>query len=75
MPSSGVTSFCFTSNSRCACCSACSRTSGRSAHGAPVEATFDGRTVRFAEAHRRVAPGQSVVLYRDDEVAGGGIAV
>ena len=45
-----------------------------SAHGEPVEATFDGKTVRFAEAHRRVAPGQSVVLYQDDEVMGGGIA-
>src|SRR5207248_10553320 len=28
-----------------------------SAHGAAVEATLDGATVRFAEAHRRVAPG------------------
>ena len=28
----------------------------------------------FAEPHRRVAPGQSVVLYRSDEVLGGGIA-
>jgi len=45
-----------------------------SAHGAPVEATFDGTTVRFAEPQRRVAPGQSVVLYRGDEVLGGGIA-
>jgi tRNA-specific 2-thiouridylase len=45
-----------------------------SAHGAPVDAVVDGRTVRFAEPHRRVAPGQSVVLYRGDEVLGGGIA-
>jgi tRNA-uridine 2-sulfurtransferase len=45
-----------------------------SAHGEPVEATFDGATVRFAEPHRRVAPGQSVVLYSGDEVMGGGIA-
>jgi tRNA U34 2-thiouridine synthase MnmA/TrmU len=30
--------------------------------------------VRFAEPQRRVAPGQSVVLYRGDEVLGGGIA-
>ncbi len=30
--------------------------------------------VRFDEAHRRVAAGQSVVLYDGDEVVGGGIA-
>ena len=29
--------------------------------------------VRFAEPHRRVAAGQSVVLYEGDEVVGGGI--
>jgi len=45
-----------------------------SAHGAAVPADFEGHTVRFAERHRRVAPGQSVVLYRGDEVLGGGIA-
>ncbi len=45
-----------------------------SAHGTPVEATFDGARLHFAEPHRRVAPGQSVVLYRGDEVLGGGIA-
>ncbi|MEA2900371.1 MAG: tRNA-uridine 2-sulfurtransferase [Actinomycetota bacterium] len=46
-----------------------------SAHGRPVAATFDGTsTVVFAEAHRRVAPGQSVVLYHGDRVLGGGIA-
>ncbi len=46
-----------------------------SAHGRPVAATFDGgATVVFAEPHRRVAPGQSVVLYRGDRVLGGGIA-
>ncbi len=45
-----------------------------SAHGDPVEAIFDGATVRFAEPQRRVAPGQSVVLYRGDEVLGGGVA-
>jgi tRNA U34 2-thiouridine synthase MnmA/TrmU len=33
-----------------------------------------GRTVlRWSEPRRRVAPGQSVVLYRDDLVLGGGI--
>ncbi|MGH9265565.1 MAG: aminomethyltransferase beta-barrel domain-containing protein, partial [Acidimicrobiales bacterium] len=46
-----------------------------SAHGDPVTATFDGTTVRFAPPQRRVAPGQSVVLYRGDEVLGGGIAI
>jgi len=46
-----------------------------SAHGRPVTATFDGRSaVIFDEPHRRVAPGQSVVLYRGDRVLGGGIA-
>ncbi|MGI9022644.1 MAG: tRNA 2-thiouridine(34) synthase MnmA [Acidimicrobiales bacterium] len=45
-----------------------------SAHGAPVEAMVDGTTVTFAEPHRRVAPGQSVVLYLGDEVVGGGMA-
>ncbi|MBV9412757.1 MAG: tRNA 2-thiouridine(34) synthase MnmA [Acidimicrobiia bacterium] len=45
-----------------------------SAHGAPLDAEFEGSTVHFADPHRRVAPGQSVVLYRGDEVLGGGIA-
>jgi len=45
-----------------------------SAHGDAVDADFDGSTVRFVEPQRRVAPGQSVVLYRGDEVLGGGIA-
>ena len=45
-----------------------------SAHATPVDASIDGATVRFAEPHRRVAPGQSVVLYRGDEVLGGGMA-
>jgi tRNA-uridine 2-sulfurtransferase len=52
-----------------------------SAHGTPRPATVsvgpdgDGRVeVRFAEPQRRVAPGQSVVLYEGDEVVGGGIA-
>ncbi len=51
-----------------------------SAHGRPVPATVapegdGGAVVHFAEPQRRIAPGQSVVLYRDDLVAGGGIAV
>lgn len=46
-----------------------------SAHGRPVKASWDpaGR-VRTAEPVRRVAPGQSVVLYRGDSVVGGGPA-
>ena len=45
-----------------------------SAHGAPVAATFAGDAVHLDRPRPRVAPGQSVVLYRDDEVLGGGIA-
>ena len=46
-----------------------------SAHGRALRATFDGEaTVVFAEPQRRVAPGQSVVLYQGDRVLGGGIA-
>jgi tRNA-uridine 2-sulfurtransferase len=51
-----------------------------SAHGEPRAATVAAGTlgdrveVRFAALHRRVAAGQSVVLYRGDEVVGGGIA-
>jgi tRNA-specific 2-thiouridylase len=45
-----------------------------SAHGRAVPATFADDVVRFAEPVRRVAPGQSVVLYRGDEVLGGGVA-
>jgi len=50
-----------------------------SAHGAPRPATVEvgdgGRmaTVRFVQPARRVAVGQSVVLYDGDEVLGGGI--
>lgn len=47
------------------------------AHGAPRSATVvasgDGAVVRFATPQRRVARGQSVVLYEGDEVVGGGI--
>jgi tRNA-specific 2-thiouridylase len=49
-----------------------------SAHGpsrpATVAAAGDGAEVHFAAPGRRVAPGQSVVLYDGDEVVGGGIA-
>ena len=46
-----------------------------SAHGRPVPASWsaDGIVVT-AEPIRRVAPGQSVVLYRGDAVVGGGTA-
>ena len=52
-----------------------------SAHGAPAPATVtpteDGVTVRWHEPQRRIAPGQSVVLYdrTDSFVLGGGYAV
>lgn len=47
-----------------------------SAHGSPRPAVFDAEAsmVRFASPSPRVAPGQSVVLYRGDEVQGGGPA-
>jgi tRNA-specific 2-thiouridylase len=50
-----------------------------SAHGRPRPATVapggDGRAaLRWLEPQRRVAPGQAVVLYRDDLVLGGGLA-
>jgi tRNA-specific 2-thiouridylase len=51
------------------------------AHGAERPATVtaaagrpEGAVVRFDRAERRVARGQSVVLYQGDEVVGGGIA-
>ncbi|HTJ75983.1 MAG TPA: tRNA 2-thiouridine(34) synthase MnmA [Acidimicrobiales bacterium] len=46
-----------------------------SAHGTPVDAEYADGVVRFAEPRPRVAPGQSVVLYRGDEVLGGGVAL
>jgi tRNA-specific 2-thiouridylase len=52
-----------------------------SAHGAIHRATIQvdpddatRATVRWHEPQRRVAPGQSVVFYKGDEVLGGGIA-
>jgi len=35
---------------------------------------FTGDGVRFDERQRRVAPGQTVVLYEGDRVLGSGIA-
>jgi tRNA-uridine 2-sulfurtransferase len=45
-----------------------------SAHGRPVQGRWAGGTVVVEEPVRRVAPGQSVVLYRGDVVVGGGVA-
>jgi tRNA-specific 2-thiouridylase len=45
-----------------------------SAHGRPLPCRVEGDEVVFDEPQRRVAPGQSVVLYDGDEVAGAGIA-
>jgi tRNA-specific 2-thiouridylase len=46
-----------------------------SAHGVPRPATVVGDAVVHAEPVRRVAPGQSVVLYDGDQVVAAGIAV
>jgi tRNA-specific 2-thiouridylase len=45
-----------------------------SAHGAPRPCRVDGATVTFEQPERRVAPGQSVVLYDGDAVVAGGTA-
>jgi tRNA-specific 2-thiouridylase len=45
-----------------------------SAHGEARPATVAGDVVRWTVPQRRVAPGQSVVLYDGDTVVGGGIA-
>ena len=46
-----------------------------SAHGRPAAGVFDhGDAITFAQPQRRVAPGQSVVLYQGDCVVGGGFA-
>jgi len=45
-----------------------------SAHGAPRPCRVDGDAIVFDAPHRRVAPGQSVVLYDGDEVVGAGQA-
>jgi tRNA-specific 2-thiouridylase len=44
-----------------------------SAHGLPRACHVDGLDVVFTPRARRVAPGQSVVLYEDDEVVGAGL--
>ena len=45
-----------------------------SAHGKPMKATLKDNTVYWEEPQRRVAPGQAVVFYDNDEVLGGGMA-
>ena len=45
-----------------------------SAHGEARSGVLDGSVLRWDAAQPRVAPGQSVVLYRGDEVLGGGLA-
>ncbi len=45
-----------------------------SAHGRPAAASITGPVLRWDEPRRRVAPGQSVVLYDGHLVVGGGIA-
>lgn len=46
-----------------------------SAHGRRVDGQLGNGEVLFAEPQRRIAPGQSVVLYDGDAVLGGGVAV
>jgi tRNA-uridine 2-sulfurtransferase len=45
-----------------------------SAHGTPRPCRAQGATICFDEPTRRVAPGQTVVLYAGDEVVAGGIS-
>jgi tRNA-uridine 2-sulfurtransferase len=45
-----------------------------SAHGEAVPGRLEGTVVVLDKQVRRVAPGQSVVLYRGDTVIGGGLA-
>ena len=45
-----------------------------SAHGQPALGEVVNGVVRWRSEHRRIAPGQSVVAYRDDLVVGGGTA-
>jgi tRNA-specific 2-thiouridylase len=45
-----------------------------SAHGEPAAATVEGDRLRWASPRRRVAPGQSVVLYDGDTVVGSALA-
>jgi tRNA-specific 2-thiouridylase len=44
-----------------------------SAHGEAPPAVLAGATLRWGMRQRRVAPGQTVALYRGEEVLGGGV--
>ncbi|MBR4761609.1 MAG: tRNA 2-thiouridine(34) synthase MnmA [Clostridia bacterium] len=56
-------------------CTACVRYRG-ALKPATAETLADGRVrVRFSEPQRAVTPGQAVVLYRGDEVLGGGTII
>jgi tRNA-uridine 2-sulfurtransferase len=46
-----------------------------SAHGQPARGTLSGATLWWDRPRRRVAPGQTVALYRGDRVLGAGRAV
>jgi len=46
-----------------------------SAHGKPASAHLSGNRLTWTSPHRRIAAGQSIVLYRGDRVVGGGLAV
>ena len=46
-----------------------------SAHGAATAAVVSGSRLRWVDPRRRVAPGQSIVLYEGDQVVGSAIAV
>lgn len=45
-----------------------------SAHGVVAGASFADGVLTWEQPHRRVAPGQTVVLYNGDHVLGGGLA-
>ncbi|MGH9061416.1 MAG: aminomethyltransferase beta-barrel domain-containing protein, partial [Acidimicrobiales bacterium] len=44
-----------------------------SAHGHPRPAVYEGTGLVWESPERRVAPGQTVALYRDDAVLGAGV--
>ncbi len=45
-----------------------------SAHGPTASAVLEDDHLRWDEPHQRVAPGQSMVLYQNDQVMGGAVA-
>ncbi|MFN2582301.1 MAG: aminomethyltransferase beta-barrel domain-containing protein, partial [Candidatus Dormibacteria bacterium] len=54
-------------------CSAQLRAHARPQDIEVIAVDSDTVSLRFEEAAQQVSPGQSVVLYRDDEVLGGGV--